>query len=305
MHELPGPPPAPSTELELRVLAGLHAGAALPIGLEDVLLGSDETCDVILLDPEVLPRHLRLRADAGRWLAEPEAAAPVRDRHGAALAAGAPVPLDQPIQLGQTWIVLCAASAPWEEDAVPAAPPAAADAVASAAPAAPPQRWRWALGLLSAFGLLLALTLLLWPDPAPPAPPPAATAPAEADSIEREAVRVLRAHGLAAVVGMVYETGHLTLEAQLDDDETRRFHSAVAMLRSYFGKTVKIDIKLSTLNRSLPFAVSEIVTGPAAHIRLADGTILYPGETAGGYRLLAIRPGKLLFSGKREIELPW
>lgn len=45
---------------ELRVLDGLHKGAAIRLLGESVLIGSDSSCDVILLDEGVLLEHVRL-----------------------------------------------------------------------------------------------------------------------------------------------------------------------------------------------------------------------------------------------------
>lgn len=50
--------------IELRVLLGAQAGAALPLTSESTVIGSDEQCDVILQSPGVALRHARLSVTA-------------------------------------------------------------------------------------------------------------------------------------------------------------------------------------------------------------------------------------------------
>jgi len=300
----------PPEQLELRILSGLHAGAALPIGQEPVQLGSAEDCDVILLDPDILPHHLLLRREGTAWLAEPAAGAPLHDRRGAAVPGGAPLQPAHPLRAGRVWLVLCAASAPWQADELPDALPTPDKAPPAGDAPAPRRRRLWPL-LLAGVPLLLvafALACLAKPDrPAPPAPalPALAPGPADAETVGGEAARILRERGLQRVVEIVYETGHVALAGDLDDDEARRLDSAVAALHRRFGNTLVVDVKTTTLSRRLPFQVREVVTGVAPHITLADGTRVYEGGTVGGYRLRAILPGRLQFDGKRQLELPW
>ncbi|MBV6322485.1 FHA domain-containing protein [Duganella violaceipulchra] len=295
--------------LELRVLTGLHAGAALPLDSQAVLLGSDEACDVILLDPDILPRHMRLLPSDGHWLLE--SATPAYDRLGQEVAGGAPMLAGEPLRVGGTWVALFARAAPWDDSAVPAWAEAAT-------PAAPRLRRRWppALFALSALLALLAAGagLLSWSVRAPvtsacaaePAPIVGADAPvADAEGVRKEAVRVLGERALLDLVSIVYDAEHLSLEAQLDEAETRRFDGALAALHRSLGSAVAIDVKLVPMAVTPPFEVREIVSGPGAHVTLANGQVIYEGGSAGGYRLLAIHPGKLLFSGRRQIELPW
>lgn len=291
-------------QLELRVLSGLHAGAALPLGQEPVQLGSGDDCDVILLDPDILPQHLLLRPTADGWLAEPGAAAPLHDRRGAVVPPATPLPLNEPWRAGRVWLVLCAATLPWQADELPDALPAPA---APPAPAAGRGRlWPLLLASIPLLLVALALACLAKPDQAAPrAPAPVALAPADAETVGNEAARILRERGLQRVVDIVYETGHVTLRGELDEEEMRRLESAVAALHRRFGKTLVVDVKATALSRALPFQVREVVTGVAPHITLADGTRVYEGSTVGGYRLQAILPGKLRFDGKRQLELPW
>lgn len=54
------PIPELINNIELRVLQGPQAGAVLPLTGEDILIGSDQQCDVILQSPTIALRHAQL-----------------------------------------------------------------------------------------------------------------------------------------------------------------------------------------------------------------------------------------------------
>lgn len=52
-----------SNAVKLRILKGLHEGAELELSPGEHTLGSDENCDIVLLDKDVASTHLRLSID--------------------------------------------------------------------------------------------------------------------------------------------------------------------------------------------------------------------------------------------------
>src|SRR3546814_6141191 len=58
------------TMFELRVLSGLHRGAALPLVGEQWVVGAAEDADLALYDPRICGRHMGLRQVQGQWLLE-------------------------------------------------------------------------------------------------------------------------------------------------------------------------------------------------------------------------------------------
>jgi type III secretion system YscD/HrpQ family protein len=54
------PTPESINNIELRVLQGPQAGAVLPLTGEDIVIGSDRQCDVILQSPAIALRHAQL-----------------------------------------------------------------------------------------------------------------------------------------------------------------------------------------------------------------------------------------------------
>lgn len=58
---------APGLLFELRVLSGLHQGAALPLFGERWSIGAHQDMDLELYDPGVEARHAQLHCTDGRW----------------------------------------------------------------------------------------------------------------------------------------------------------------------------------------------------------------------------------------------
>lgn len=57
--------------LELRILSGLHRGASLPLDDDTVVIGTDESSGVVLLDPGIEAVHASLRKTSDGWALSP------------------------------------------------------------------------------------------------------------------------------------------------------------------------------------------------------------------------------------------
>ena len=166
--------------LELRVLNGLHRGATLPLDGDTASLGSDESNDIVLLDPGIAAQHGRVQrkpqAPESADLADPAAAPWELHDHAGGVT---PLLLGQPAALGPLRIVLANEGAPWEPWLDPSREPAAAPAAETVSPPAPP---RAALPLIAVWGgagvtgivagLLTLASLYDIAPPKAPAPPP-------------------------------------------------------------------------------------------------------------------------------------
>lgn len=292
--------------LELRVTAGLHAGAALPLDWEPISIGSDEQCDVVLLDAGILPRHLRLIcSEAGEWRTEPD---------------GARVEIGTPIAIGVSCIVVAPRSAPW----APAAGRAEPDvhlASGLVPPSARTSRHRglvWLalasiLAVIGVIGVIVTWSLVGRDDMQRAVQQPAissitlpqAAKPSDANEIRRRAARELTDRGLAELVVLEASPGRIHMEAELDDAEVDRFDRALRALKEQFGDEVEIDSRVSPISHTLPFTIQSVVRGAASHVTLKDGQRVFEGSTVGGWRLEEIQPLKLIFVRKRRMEIPW
>jgi type III secretion protein D len=295
--------------LELRVTAGLHAGAALPLDREPISIGSDEQCDVVLLDAGILPRHLGLIcSDAGEWHTEPD---------------GALIEIGKPIAIGESCIVVAPRSAPW----APAAGRAGLDAQPANVPITPiahTSRHRgpvWlalalilaVIGVIGVIGVIVTWSLGAREDMQRAVQEhaissitmPQAAKPSDENEIRRRAARELADRGLAELVTLDASPGRIHMEAELNDTELERFDRALRALQEQFGDEVEIDARVSPISHTLPFTIQSVVRGAASHITLADGQRVFEGSAVRGWRLEEIQPGKLVFVRRRRMEIPW
>ena len=78
-------PCEPDVLFELRVLSGLHQGAALPLFGEQWCIGAHQEADLELYDPGIADRHARLTRVDGRWIVQAQEGL-LQDETGATLA---------------------------------------------------------------------------------------------------------------------------------------------------------------------------------------------------------------------------
>jgi type III secretion protein D len=123
--------------------------------------------------------------------------------------------------------------------------------------------------------------------------------------LRQSTVQLLRDRALVELVSMETSDGHVRLHAQLSEAETLRLEGVLRALKQQYGQGVSVAAEVSPLSRDLPFKIREIVMGPASHITLTTGAVVYEGQAVDGVRLLAIKPGKLVFAGARRIEVAW
>lgn len=271
--------------LELRVLSGLHAGAAL--ALEDVLVvGRSAECDVLLLDDGVADRHLQVEHGPEGELSVVPLAPGLLGKDGRMLAGHSPVRVDEAFCVAGVWMMVCIAASPWTP--WPPAPgvgstgeaaSAVRDAETSTMPMRAEEERRQAVrtrrvvmiagAFCTLFGLVGMITQLgLAPmgdaaasasssAPLPPVTPPLTPptqAPATITSVPAGSLRVVLPNGDAAV---------------------------------------------------LPFDIREVVLGNERRVTLQDGRQLSPGDAAGEWRLVDVKPGILVFDGPQRVQVPW
>lgn len=107
------PPDSPATPLELRVLSGLQAGAALPLD-QPLLVGRSDECDLLLLDDHAPPHLLEISVEAGGWLQLTALHDGLRLEDGTPLAGTVSLEPGQPFGIERLWLEVQPTEAPWE-----------------------------------------------------------------------------------------------------------------------------------------------------------------------------------------------
>lgn len=106
------PPDSSTTHLELRVLSGLQAGAALPLD-QPLLVGRSDECDLLLLEDHAPPHLLEIAVEAGGWLQVTALHDGVRLDDGTPLAGTVRLPPGQPFGMERLWLEVRPTEAPW------------------------------------------------------------------------------------------------------------------------------------------------------------------------------------------------
>lgn len=323
-----------NAHLEIRVMSGLHQGAAVPLCGNSIVIGSDQSCDIVLLDDSVLEEHLTIvyDGDAG-WRCEFVNGAIVLGSEGERLVAPVPVDAGLRLWLGAVWLGFYPIGAPWDSLSPSIAPPLRFHQTGSTGSAGEPKRtfyfngfsdWHgFAAGaFLSCVALVGALNLLVRSDEGGgadtvPAATPLANTSAIAQSdpatlhspspsfLQSEANKILRDRQLADLVRVQFLERHLIIEGELNEQEVKRLESALQAIDRVFGDEIRVTGRVTPLSASVPFKIIQIVMGADSYLVLEGGERLYVGETHAAYKLLAIRPGRLVFSGRRRVEVPW
>lgn len=254
--------------LELRVVQGLHEGAALRLLPPVITVGSDEACDVVLLDLGVRPRHLELVFD---------------DLTGWVVAsAGTALPLDSPIAVGEAMIIVTSPRQAWhlpklrddqrvdtgQTEPLTGKPPEAAFLTKDN----PPDRLPRVMSNSTRTSLLLMLLLLM------------------------SLLGIWFLSGWSLGVGRQKSSPAQTPAASLP---LREFSSL---------RTVPVQDEQfppQQANIQSPVDLQGVVMGPVSYVVLSDGRRLYEGQSLAGWRLESIRSTEIVWMGTYRIEMPW
>lgn len=333
------------THLELRILSGLHRGAALPLDGAPLELGAGEAADVVLADHGLAQRHARLVPAATGWRLE-ALDGEVHDAMTAAAQTAVDCPPGGCARLGTVWICVSPVDASWQAAPASVAEPAPqseaqSGPVALGAAAATPSRAAAARTARAAARrrhlLLLPFLLVLFlcaatayafsarPAGMPSAPKgdvaaaaPATPATAPTPPTPPTTGRALTPAGLRAAFERELDLAQMRdrFELQLDDDrwrmradlgqeEQERFERMLARFVAVHRIGFPVDARIVPSAALLPFRVEQVLSGAQAGIVTDGGQRLFVGDEYRGMRLVSMKDGRLVFAGQRTIEVQW
>lgn len=295
---------------ELRVLSGLHRGAALPLVGDEWVVGAAQDADLALYDPGVCARHVRLERVEDQWrLALLDGA--VCDAQGQPWTPTTPLPVDTPFVVAGIWLCLAPADQPWPQEATQAhespAPGSADNPKASTRP--------WWFRRLAFAACVVTVASSAWAFTSKPAAP---ALPEPAQSLTRSKIaldnvaavrleldRMLRERDLAAQVKVEVHDDRLVLVGQLPSQRLAIVERLVERFNGRYDSPVPVALDVQAQLTKLPFQIAQIVGGKRAHVVTADGRRLFLGDQIDGLRLTAINNDKVTFDGDQRYEVTW
>lgn len=305
----------PEMLYELRVLTGLHRGAALPLTGGEWSIGSSNGADLALYDPGIKDRHCLLRLVDDTWsLARKDGA--VTDSEGHKVDAIASLQPGTPFALNGVWLSVVSANTDWSEDEDPALSDEAEPLPLSAERDAPlPQVVKPPRSLLGPLLLLGALLLfvgaLVWglsrQEPMPAVPvTPARTPLKDAAAVRQVLEGMLKERELQSRIEIVEEQGKMFLKGRFEEDDL--LQSTERMLLRFeqqYRSPLQVLSALPEATDVLPFSIVQVSNARLPNVLTSDGRRLFLGDEVAGVRLVDINEHKIVFEGDQRIELNW
>lgn len=298
----------PQMMFELRVLSGLHQGAALPLLGEQWCIGAHDEADLALYDPGIVPRHAHLHGNNGQWSVQAQEGL-LQDETGAPRAHIANLMLQREFSVGGIRLCVAPADSVWPEEPIPvplALPTAFID---KSAPAS--SRWKKILIItLSLLLLTLAGLAMLPADKAllPDGPFSGASDKQElatTHEVEQQLVSMLKEREIDERVQIDVSARQVSLSGEVSVEQLALMARMLDRFDTQFETSVLIVNKVRSLNPELPFKIVQIIGGQKAHVVLADGRRLFFGDEVDGLRLTVIDNHRLTFEGKQRYEVNW
>lgn len=310
---------------ELRVLTGLHQGAALPLIGDQWLIGSDAALDLALHDPGVAQRHCRLERSGEHWSLNAEDGA-VMDEEGHAHPVTALAP-GSPFVLGSVWLAVTPAEAAWPNVPVPVAQNTGETEPVAPTPVPKARRSVFNRATLLITGVLIGVVGSAWslsrsaaplePSMAGAHPVSHATANTSAPAVAassrtrlsaeqaRLKLKTMLSDRLLNDINVEATPKGLVLTGSLQEDTRAVYQRMLQRFEGSFESAVPLIDEVGAAGSALPFVIVQILSGPQAHLVTADGKRLYIGDDLEGLRLTRIDDGKVEFEGDRHYEVRW
>lgn len=294
--------PQPDVLFELRVLSGLHEGAALPLFGECWSIGAHQDADLELYDPGVAARHARLHGMAGRWTVQAQEGL-LQDDTGTVRAQIADLAPGRAFAIGGIRLCVADTQSAWLDKP--------ADVVAQAGapiPAGSKSKWL-APGVLVLVPILMALAWqpmgsvpALAPQPSPASNKRQLETGAQ---VHQQLLKMLIERDLGNTVRLQVAADRITLGGDVGQDSLALVTRMLERFEVQFETPVTIVNQVQQTSTVLPFRIVQIIGGQKAHVVLADGRRLFFGDEVQGLRLTAIDNRRVLFEGRQRHEVNW
>ncbi|MCM2362723.1 FHA domain-containing protein [Pseudomonas sp. SR18] len=301
---------------ELRVLDGLHQGAALPLFGDEWSIGAHSDADLVLNDSGIAEQHARLRFIDSNWSVQAEAGL-LRGADGQVLAQIARLEVGVPFLVGTVRLCVALADHPWPQAPAPA--PAAVPT--SSRPSVDPVRTLTLSSISHSqqkrlLSLVLVVTIIIM------AVGMASTGEREAQAslmppevkkselgspfeVCQQLLKMLNERELDHRVSLQVINGQVALNGDVSQEDV----DLVARMLSRFGEQFDSDVpvisRVRVRDSAPPFRIVQIVGGPNGHVVLEDGGRLFVGDELDGLRLVLIDNSKVIFDGAQRYEVRW
>ena len=297
---------------ELRVLDGLHQGAALPLFGEQWSIGAHADADLVLHDPGIAEQHARLRLIDSNWSVQAEAGL-LQDADGQVLAQIARLALNVTFLVGSVRLCVTLADEPWPQapaPVVPASPRANEPERAlklSAIPHSQQKRLITLVLVVTVIFIVVGMASTGKPEALASLMPPVVQKQELASPFEvrQQLLKMLSERELSQRVGLQVINGQVALSGDVSQDEVDLVARMLSRFGEQFDSAVPVISRVRVRDGTLPFKIVQIVGGPNGHVVLEEGSRLFVGDEVDGLRLVLIDNSKVVFDGVQRYEVRW
>lgn len=297
---------------ELRVLDGLHQGAALPLFGEQWSIGAHADADLVLNDPGIAEQHARLRLIDSNWSVQAEAGL-LQDADGQVLAQIARLALNATFLVGSVRLCVTLADEPWPQPPAAVAPasprvnePARALKL-SAIPHSQQKRLITLVLVVTVIFIVVGMASTGKPEALASLMPPVVQKQELASPFEvrQQLLKMLSERELSQRVGLQVINGQVALNGDVSQDEVDLVARMLSRFGEQFDSAVPVISRVRVRDGTLPFKIVQIVGGPNGHVVLEEGSRLFVGDEVDGLRLVLIDNSKVVFDGVQRYEVRW
>ncbi|WP_307421518.1 FHA domain-containing protein [Pseudomonas sp. W3I7] len=297
---------------ELRVLDGLHQGAALPLFGEQWSIGAHAEADLVLSDPGIAEQHAVLRLVGSTWSVQAQAGL-LQDAKGQVVAQITHLALGEQFGVGVIRLYVAVADQPWPEAPAPATP---AKVMAKEAPQTlklsalgPSQQKRLISVVLVVAVILMVVGIASTGERDPQASlmptGPQKTELASPFEVRQQLLNMLSERDLSQRVSLQVINGQVALNGDVSEEDLALVTRMLDRFGEQFDSVVPVLSRVRAHDNELPFKIVQIIGGANGHVVLEDGTRVFVGDQVDDLRLVMIDNSKVVFEGAQRYEVRW
>lgn len=297
---------------ELRVLDGLHQGAALPLFGEQWSIGAHAEADLVLSDPGIAEQHALLRLVGSTWSVQAQAGL-LQGAKGQVVAQITHLALGEQFGVGAIRLYVAVADQPWPEAPAPATP---AKVMAKEAPqtlklsALGPSQQRRLISVVLVVAVIIMVVGIASTgerDPQASLMPavPQKTELVSPFEVRQQLLNMLSERDLSQRVSLQVINGQVALNGDVSEEELALVTRMLDRFGEQFDSVVPVLSRVRAHDNELPFKIVQIIGGANGHVVLEDGNRLFVGDQVDDLRLVMIDNSKVVFEGARRYEVRW
>ncbi|WP_219266928.1 FHA domain-containing protein [Pseudomonas sp. Xaverov 259] len=297
---------------ELRVLDGLHQGAALPLFGEQWSIGAHPEADLVLSDPGIAEQHALLRLVGSTWSVQAQAGL-LQGAKGQVVAQITHLALGEQFGVGAIRLYVAVADQPWPEAPAPAT---SAKVMAKEAPQTlklsalgPSQQKRLISVVLVVAVIIMVVGIASTGERDPQASlmptGPQKTELASPFEVRQQLLNMLSERDLSQRVSLQVINGQVALNGDVSEEDLALVTRMLDRFGEQFDSVVPVLSRVRAHDNELPFKIVQIIGGANGHVVLEDGNRLFVGDQVDDLRLVMIDNSKVVFEGAQRYEVRW